>query len=54
MPSYLLAGGLYKLRVGVVCDEWNWQIPEVQFQCTSDNVDIFIHKLMKYLLSHHL
>lgn len=35
--------GLYKLWVGIIRDEWNWQIPEVQFKCTSDNIDIFIH-----------
>lgn len=34
---------LYKLWVGIIRDEWNWQIPEVQFKCTSDNIDIFIH-----------
>ena len=39
----LLTCRLYKLWVGIICDEWNWQIPEVQFKCTSDNIDIFIH-----------
>lgn len=41
--AFILTGRFYKLRVGIICNEWNWQIPEVQFKCTSDNVDIFIH-----------
>lgn len=39
----ILTCRLYKLWVGIIRDEWNWQIPEVQFKCTSDNIDIFIH-----------
>lgn len=39
----LLTGRLYKLWVGVVRDEWDGQVPEVEFQRTSDDVDVFIH-----------
>lgn len=43
MCGFILTGRLDKLRVGVVRDEWDWEIPEVKFQRASDDVDVFIH-----------
>lgn len=38
-----LTGGLDKLRVGVVGDQWDREIPEVELQRAGDDVDVFVH-----------
>lgn len=38
-----LTGGLDKLRVGVVRDQGDREIPEVELQRAGDDVDVFVH-----------
>jgi len=43
MRAFILTGRLDELRVGVVCDERDREIPEVQLQRARDDVDVFVH-----------